>query len=156
MKAVLLLSSALLLASTMTAQTTPEAAVVAETQPVFNEVSFTGEFVTFAEAKPKFRPLHQEQPVYPEIFLKKGIEGYAVIAFLVDLDGTPKQCQVSEASDPAFGEAARLAIAQWRFSPPEFRGKAGPILMQLPIDFSLAETAAVAPASSSPSPSAGG
>ena len=128
----------------------------AETQPVFNEVSFTGEFVTFAEAKPKFRPLHQAQPVYPEMFLKQGIEGYAVIAFLVDLDGTPRQCQVAEASDPAFGEAARQAIAQWRFSPPEFRGKPGPILMQLPIDFSLAETAAVAPPSTPNSPSAGG
>jgi TonB family protein len=155
MKAVLLLSSALFLASTMTAQTAPETEAAAETQPVFNEVSFTGEFVTFSEAKPKFRPVHQAQPVYPEIFLKKGIEGYAVIAFLVDLDGTPKQCQVAEASDPAFGEAARQAIAQWRFSPPEFRGKTGPILMQLPIDFSLAETAAVAPAAPA-SPSAGG
>ncbi len=145
MKPALLLASVLMLASAL-AQT-PEA----ETQPVFNEVSFTGEFVTFAEAKPKFRPVHQAQPVYPENFLQKGIEGYAVIAFLVDLDGTPTQCQVAEASDPAFGEAARQAIAQWRFSPPEFRGKAGPILMQLPIDFSLAETAAVAPAPASPS-----
>ncbi len=150
MKAALALCSALLLAPVF-AQTADE---VPATHPIFNEVSFAGEYVTFSEAKPKFKPLHQEQPVYPEAFLKQGVEGYAVIAFLVDLDGTPRQCQVAEATDAAFGEAARQAIAQWRFSPPEFRGKPGPILMQLPIDFSLARTAATA--APKPAPSAGG
>lgn len=147
MKSPLLgLVSALLLASSALAQSEP--------QPVFNEVSFTGDFVTFAEAKPKFRPIHQASPEYPASFLREGVEGYAVIAFLVGLDGVPQQVQVAEASDAAFGEAARQAISQWRFSAPEFRGKSGPIVMQLPVDFSLAETADTAPVK--PVASAGG
>src|SRR5882724_2256237 len=93
--------------------------------PVANAVSFVGDYVTFNEAKPKFRPLHQEQPVYPEKLLEKRVEGFAVVAFLVELDGRTAQCQVVEASDAAFGEAARTAIARWQFSPPKFGGKPG-------------------------------
>lgn len=108
-----------------------------EFKPVDNPIAFSGEFVTFRDAKPKFKPLHQAQPVYPEALLSRRVEGYAVIAFLVDLDGTTTQCQVVKASDVAFGEAARTAIAQWRFSPPKFDGKRGRIAMQFPVEFSL-------------------
>ncbi len=107
-------------------------------RPVINEVLFSGDFVTFGEAKPKFRPVHQEQPVYPDELLARRIEGFAVVAFLVELDGSTSQCQVVKASDIAFGEAACAAIAQWRFSAPEFAGKRGPIAMRLPVDFTLA------------------
>ena len=106
-------------------------------RPVINEVVFAGEFVTFGEAKPTFRPVHQEQPVYPVELLEQRIEGFAVVAFLVELDGTTSQCQVAKASDIAFGEAAREAISKWRFSAPQFSGKRGPIAMRLPVDFTL-------------------
>jgi len=107
-------------------------------RPVMNDAVFLGDFVTFGEAKPTFRPVHREQPVYPDELLARRIEGFAVVAFLVELDGSTSQCQVVKASDIAFGEAARSAIAQWRFSPPEFAGKRGPIAMRLPVDFTLA------------------
>ena len=107
------------------------------TTPVMNAVSFSGEYVTFSEAKPKFRPVHQEQPVYPENFLKQKLEGFAIVAFLVELDGTTSQCQVVEASDAAFGEAARAAIALWQFSPPQFSGKPGRIAMSFPVEFTI-------------------
>lgn len=106
-------------------------------RPVVNDIYFTGEVVSFGEAKAKFRPVHQAQPEYPAELLSKRIEGFAVIAFLVELDGTTSQCQVFKASDVAFGEAARAAIAKWRFSAPEFAGKRGPIVMRLPVDFTL-------------------
>ena len=106
-------------------------------EPVMNAVKFNGEYVTFNEAKPKFRPVHQEQPVYPQELLAQRVEGYAVVAFLVQLDGTTTQCQVVEASDAAFGEAARQAIAQWAFSPPKFGGKPGRIAMTLPVEFTV-------------------
>ena len=106
-------------------------------RPVVNDVVFAGDFVTFGEAKPTFRPVHQEQPVYPAELLEQRIEGFAVVAFLVELDGTTSQCQVAKASDVAFGEAAREAISKWRFSAPEFSGKRGPIAMRLPVDFTL-------------------
>ena len=91
-------------------------------EPVMNAVKFDGDYVTFNEAKPKFRPVHQEQPVYPQELLAKRVEGFAVVAFLVQLDGTTTQCQVVEASDAAFGEAARQAIAQWSFRAPLTKG----------------------------------
>jgi TonB family protein len=116
-------------------------------RPVVNDVAFVGEYVSFGEAKPKFRPVHQEQPVYPAELLERRIEGFAVVAFLVELDGTTSQCQVAKASDVAFGEAAREAISKWKFTAPEFAGKRGPIAMRLPVDFTLApEAAGPAPA----------
>ncbi|MEO6004385.1 MAG: TonB family protein [Opitutus sp.] len=108
-----------------------------ELAPVANAVRFTGDYVTFSEAKPKFRPVHQEQPVYPAALLDQRVEGSAVIAFLVELDGTISQCQVVEATDAAFGEAARAAIAQWEFSPPKFGGKPGRIAMTFPVEFTV-------------------
>ncbi len=119
--------------------------------PVVNAVSFTGDYVTFSEAKPKFRPVHQEQPVYPENLLSNRIEGYAVVAFLVELDGKTTQCQVVEASDVAFGEAAKAAIARWQFSPPKFGGKPGRIAMTFPVEFTVpAQVAMEATAPSKP------
>lgn len=107
------------------------------TTPVANAVRFDGDYVTFKEAKPKFRPVHQEQPVYPQELLSKRVEGYALVAFLVELDGTTTQVQVVEATDSAFGEAARTAISQWQFSPPQFGGTPGRIAMTLPVEFTV-------------------
>jgi protein TonB len=130
MKTAFLLSASLLFSPIALLATEP-------TTPVENEISFTVDFVTFKEAKPKFRPVHQEQPVYPAELLNKRVEGFAVVAFLVDLDGKTAQCQVAAATNAAFGEAARAAIEHWRFTPPQFGGKPGLIAMQLPIEFKL-------------------
>jgi TonB family protein len=113
------------------------AAATAPANPVANAVRFTGDYVTFSEAKAKFRPVHQEQPVYPQELLDQRVEGFAVVAFLVELDGSTAQCQVVEASDAAFGEAARAAIARWQFSPPKFGGKPGRIAMSFPVEFTV-------------------
>jgi TonB family protein len=142
MKALFFFSSLLLL-SAIGLQATEEG------NPVSNAVSFTGDYVTFSEAKPKFRPVHQEQPVYPKELLNKRVEGFAVVAFLVELDGTITQCQVVEASDAAFGEAARAAIAQWEFSPPQFGGKPGRIAMSFPVEFTVPAQVAMESAASS-------
>ena len=131
MRAPLLLCLSLLLSSA-----TGTAAPIA-INPVANAVSFTGDYVTFNEAKPKFRPVHQEQPIYPQELLNQRVEGFAIVAFLVELDGSTTQCQVVEASDAAFGEAARVAIARWQFSPPKFGGKPGRIAMSFPVEFTV-------------------
>lgn len=125
-----------------------------QTTPVMNAVSFEGAYVTFGEAKPKFRPVHQEQPVYPEKLLQRRIEGFAIVAFLVELDGKTTQCQVVEASDAAFGEAARAAIALWEFSPPQFGGKPGRIAMSLPVEFTVPARVAME-SNAAPKPGAG-
>jgi TonB family protein len=122
-----------------------------QSAPVMNVVNFTGDYVTFNEAKPKFRPVRQEQPVYPKHLLSKRVEGFAVVAFLVELDGKTTQCQVVEASDEAFGEAARAAIALWEFSPPQFGGKPGRIAMSFPVEFTVpAQVAMESTASATP------
>lgn len=135
MKIAFLLSASLLIGSSLLVAS--EQAAIVE-----NEIGFTVDFVTFKEAKPKFRPVHQEQPVYPAELLSKRVEGAAVVAFLVNLDGSTSECQVAAATDPAFGEAARKAIELWRFTPPQFGGKPGPIAMQLPIEFKMTDSVA--------------
>ena len=140
MKASLLICSLLLV--------TPHAGFATDAgAPVMNAVSFSGDYVTFGEAKPKFRPVHQEQPVYPQELLDKRVEGSAVVAFLVELDGTITQCQVVEATHAAFGEAARAAIARWEFSPPKFGGKPGRIAMTFPVEFTVPAQVAMESAS---------
>jgi hypothetical protein len=44
---------------------------------------------------------------------------------------------VVEASDKAFGEAARAAISLWKFTPPQFGGTPGPIAMRFPVEFTV-------------------
>jgi TonB family protein len=145
MKAMLLLSASLLLFPALL-QANEESVAVE------NDVSFTVDFVTFKEAKPKFRPVHQAQPVYPAELLSKHVEGYAVVAFLVDLEGKTTQCQVAAATNAEFGEAARVAIEQWRFTPPQFGGKPGLIAMQLPIEFKIQEDVNASPATTTQGP----
>ena len=127
----------------------------APVNPVANAVNFDGDYVTFTEAKPKFRPIHQEQPVYPQELLKEKVEGFAVVAFLVELDGSITQCQVVEASDVAFGEAARTAIARWQFSPPKFGGKPGRIAMSFPVEFTVPAQVAMETTATTTPPQAG-
>ena len=61
--------------------------------------------------------IDQTRPTYPAKAKQDKTNGKAVISFVVTTDGGVVDAQVTEASDPAFGEAAQEAVSQWLFLP---------------------------------------
>ena len=66
-----------------------------EMQPtrVERSVSFSGNYVSFAEAEVKPRPEYPFRPIHPWPWKIRGVEGIAVVAFVVDTTGAPTQVQ---------------------------------------------------------------
>ena len=54
----------------------------------------------------------------------EGPDGYAVVDFIVDADGIPREVQWVEASDAGFARAAAASAAESRYSPAKLDGKA--------------------------------
>jgi TonB family protein len=66
------------------------------------------------------------EPRYPSRALRNEAEGYALVQFTVEEDGTTSEIEVVEASDRyglQFGRAASAAVAQWEFQPREYLGE---------------------------------
>lgn|GEM_PF-855961 len=65
------------------------------------------------------------QPVYPRRAEQQSTEGWVDLEFTVDERGRVKDVQVMQGEPPGlFEEAARSAIAQWRYKPVQLAGKA--------------------------------
>jgi len=81
-------------------------------------------------------------PRYPVILRAAGVEGRVLAEFVVDAAGRvePESWRVLEVTQPAFAEAAREAVLQWRFSPAKVRGRAVRQVVRLPVSFSLGAT----------------
>jgi periplasmic protein TonB len=75
------------------------------------------------------------EPVYPPLLAKIGLEGSAVVECIVDEDGRITSATVATATHALFGEAARKAVLQWRFSPGMLNGEPVPTIFQLTVDF---------------------
>jgi TonB family protein len=65
------------------------------------------------------RVLHVQQPVYPDLAARRGIEGRVVLEFALGTDGRVRDARVVSA-DPAgvFDDSALAALRGWRFAPP--------------------------------------
>lgn len=65
------------------------------------------------------RVLHAQQPVYPDLAARRGIEGTVVLDFALTADGRVRDARIVSA-DPAgvFDAAALAALRGWRFAPP--------------------------------------
>jgi TonB family protein len=70
------------------------------------------------------KPLAQPMPVYPEALQAKAVTGQAAVRFYVDEEGRVRMPEVIEATTPEFADAALRAVAQWRYEPPQDRGRA--------------------------------
>jgi TonB family protein len=79
----------------------------------------------------------QAPPVYPAQLRESGVEGQAIIGFVINPSGVPADVTVLKATHPILGEAARVAVQQWRFSPAMLNGEAVNCQMQVPIVFQL-------------------
>jgi RNA polymerase sigma factor (sigma-70 family) len=56
-------------------------------------------------------------PRYPAGLSQAGVEGEAVVSFVVGADGAVRDVRVVRATQPDFGAAAMEALKQWRFQP---------------------------------------
>ena len=76
---------------------------------------------TPASAAPAAPPrvLHVQQPVYPDLAARRGIQGRVLLEFALGADGRVRDARIVSA-DPAgvFDAAALAALRGWRFAPP--------------------------------------
>lgn len=100
-------------------------------------ISFTGEYLPLALVDVPPRVLRQKPPVYPPHWRERGIEGSALISFIVDTEGIPSQVQCRKATDQTFADAAQNAVRQWRFTPARKNGKPVSCAMEIPMMFSI-------------------
>jgi TonB family protein len=78
-------------------------------------------------------------PSYPELLKASGIEGDAMVQFVVDTLGRaePGSFKVLRSTHEAFGASVRVALPRMRFLPAEARGKKVRMLVQQTFAFAL-------------------
>ncbi|MHC4600789.1 MAG: energy transducer TonB [Planctomycetota bacterium] len=78
------------------------------------------------------RPLKRITPAYPSRARRRGIEGFAVLRFVVDARGRVRDVRITAwEGTETFGEAAERALLRWTFSPGRRGGKAVAVRCQL-------------------------
>ena len=86
-------------------------------------------------------PIVQPQPVYPPVLRAQGVEGFAIVDFIVGVDGGVTQSFAIAFSNPAFAKSAEDNALRLRFKPGTHQGHAIVSRMQLPVVFSLSRSA---------------
>jgi len=90
------------------------------------------------------RPARLRQPVaprYPVHLRAANVEGEVVVAFVIDTTGEAvlSSLKVKRATDPAFVEAVKTALAEMRFEPAVVKGRKVRSLEEMPFSFSLSK-----------------
>lgn len=85
------------------------------------------------------QPLIGPDPEFPEALRKKKVKGEAVVAIRITWQGVVADPEVVSATDPAFGEAALVAVRQWRFLPRVQNGKPVEVKVNVPFVFEAPE-----------------
>lgn len=67
--------------------------------------------------------IKREKPIYPKLLSQSGNIGHATIKFTIDKQGQVQNPIVTEATHPAFGEAALEATVKSQFRPAQKQGK---------------------------------
>jgi protein TonB len=70
--------------------------------------------------------VHKVAPTYPPDAKKEGVEGVVVLNAVIAKDGSVRETSVKQAADNRLVEAARAAVAQWRYEP--VRDKKGQVV----------------------------
>lgn len=105
--------------------------------PTTPRITFDGDYIDVRNSPPaaKIYPLHKESPPIPLALRKAGIDVAAVIAFMVEKDGTTSHAQIVSTTNDEFAEIARQSVLGWRYAPPKKDGK--PVRMVLEEPFNL-------------------
>ena len=92
----------------------------------------------------KFSPvfIYHPIPTYPEYARRRGINGFVILQFIVDINGRVVEPSVQQANPQGYFETAAIrAIKQWRFSPGRNdKGTPVPYRLQMRIDFILKDS----------------
>jgi TonB family protein len=83
--------------------------------------------------------LNQEQPIYPKLALKAGLEGTVWIKLWVDTTGRVFQAYVQKSDAQIFEQSALEAARQWRFKPALMKGKPISTWVSVPFRFKIAD-----------------
>lgn len=84
-------------------------------------------------------PLQRVAPHYPTDLRKAGIQGRVTILFTITAEGEVTDLLVTRANDIRFADAAKRAVAQWRFRPARNDGQPVACRLQVPIEFALSD-----------------
>ena len=124
--------------------------IEAEPDVGLDSTLFTSSFsapVIRSNIKPNFnstggdaRPIVRVEPKYPSIAAREGIEGWVKLSFSITASGTVNNIQVLDAEPKrTFNQAARRALAKWKYKPNIQAGKAqAQDGMMVMLDFKLA------------------
>lgn len=99
--------------------------------------------VALAEEKPQLRNAAEVQRLlqrlYPPLLRDAGITGNVTMKFVVNAQGSvePTSVSVVSASHDSFGEASTKVVERMRFKPAKVGGRAVPVLVQIPISWTL-------------------
>ncbi|PTY08157.1 hypothetical protein DB347_00800 [Opitutaceae bacterium EW11] len=83
------------------------------------------------------KAISQVKPKYPQELARAGIEGRAVVEFVVGADGSVSNVKVLETSHQSVADASVAAVQQWKFQPGTQAGQAASVKMQVPMIFSV-------------------
>jgi TonB family protein len=82
--------------------------------------------------------INQEQPKYPALALKAGLEGTVWTKLWVDETGRVFQAYVTKSDASIFEQSALEAARQWRFKPAMAKGKPIAVWVSVPFRFKIA------------------
>lgn len=113
-----------------------------QNQPSPKQIAQTPAMSTEGNQRPKI--ITTCSPVYPYLASCLGVTGSAMVEFIVDQQGQPRDFVVTGATLPDFADAAVQALIQWKFSPGRKNGRLINVRVAQKIDFTL-DTALPAP-----------
>ena len=98
------------------------------------------DYYEFQVEKPVSRTANSPSPRYPEILREAGVEGEALVSFVVDETGLadPASFKVVRSTHELFSTAVREALPAMRFTPAEVGGKKVRQMVQAPFSFAIA------------------
>lgn len=113
--------------------------VVKETDKYVLRFGRRVDVLAYDEVEEKPHPIDIVTPVYPEEARMEKIEGKVTLQVVVNVDGSVSDVSVLEGPE-VFHQAVIDAALQLRFRPAKHNGKAVPVRMVMPIEFSLDPT----------------
>jgi TonB family protein len=85
--------------------------------------------------------IKQVSPAYPRALKDDGLTGQAEIEFIVSREGLVMFPRIVSATHEDFGWAATVAVAQWRYQPPQKNGHSVEARMTVPVLFTAQKLA---------------
>jgi len=96
-------------------------------------------YFEFQVEKPVMQAPNSAQPAYPDILRQAGVEGEALVSFVVDTTGRadPGSFKVIRTTHELFATAVKNALPRMRFIPAEVGDKKVKQLVQQPFSFAI-------------------